>query len=411
MNAPKRIAVLSSAGGGGAGIAARRMADALSADGSMQADFIDIATLGETVPQSVSPHGSFSNHAISDTHFTVEYSGYQRGWLVDMLNANYDLVNVHWASYLISIGELLALALRSKPLLFMMHDFYYSTGGCHYPATCTQLRSGCLSCPQVDTKHCPRSVIAENYQLKQKLFSLSNVHMAAPSAFLRDEVIKSGLVPRERAHVLRNAYVPTAEFNPARPFNNRILLIADSLREGRKNMCFALEVLAMLRSLRPQSPDFMVDVVGVAAPEMTAYLVATDVGHVFHGRITDHQKLGAVMQKSGVLLSASLEDNWPNVLVEAGSYGCVPVVGPGHGCEEFVHRYGFGAVAEDYTVKAFVAALLEVLTSHSAKARQAAVQAIREEHAPANVARDFAALMNRVAPKRISSDKLQHSTH
>ncbi|THD76937.1 glycosyltransferase [Thalassobius vesicularis] len=395
MSDAKRIAVLSSAGGGGAGIAALRMARALSSSDTMQADFIDIATLGEAVSQSISPQDSFTNHTISDTHLTVEYPGYQRGWMVDLLDQNYDLVNVHWASYLISNSELLALALRGKPMLFMMHDFYYSTGGCHYPATCTQLGTGCLACPQVDTKRVSRSVIAENYKLKQKLFSLPNVHIAAPSAYLRDEVVKSGLVPRSRGHVLRNAYVPVAEFDVERPFSNRILLIADSLHEGRKNMRFALEVLASLRSLGQQ--DFMVDVVGTAAPEMKAYLAATGVRHVFHGRITDHAALAEIMQKTDVLLSASLEDNWPNILVEAGSYGCVPVVGPGHGCEEFVRRYGYGAVAEDYTIPSFVAALLDILSSHSAEARAQATLAIREEHAPANVARDFAALMDSMA--------------
>lgn len=393
MSKAKRIAVLSSAGGGGAGIAARRMAEAVSASDTMQADFIDIATLGEAVPQSISPQDSLTNHTISDTHFTVEYSGYQRGWMIDMLEESYDLVNIHWASYLISIGELLALALRGKPMLFMLHDFYYITGGCHYPSTCTQLGTGCLACPQVDTKRCSRSVIADNYKLKQKLFSLPNVHLAAPSAYLRDEAVKSGIVPAERAHVLRNAYVPMSDFDPNRPFNRRILLIADSLHEGRKNMRFALEVLGMLRSM---GTDFMVDVVGTAAPEMKAYLAATNVRHVFHGRITDHGELAEIMRKTDVLLTASLEDNWPNILVEAGSYGCVPVVGPGHGCEEFVRRYGYGAVAEDYTIPSFVAALLDILSSHSAEARAQATLAIREEHAPVHVARDFAALMDRM---------------
>lgn len=389
MSAVKRVAVLSSAGGGGAGIAARRMANAVSGSATMEADFIDIATLGEAVEQSISPQDSLTNHTISDTHFTVENSGYQRGWMIDMLDQNYDLVNIHWASYLISIGELLALGLRGKPMLFMLHDFYYTTGGCHYPSTCTQLGTGCLACPQVDTKRCSRTVIADNYKIKQKLFSLPNVHLAAPSAYLRDEAVKSGIVPIERAHVLRNAYVPVADFDPQRPFNRRVLLIADSLHEGRKNMRFALEVLGMLRSL---GTEFMVDVVGAAAPEMKAYLAATNVRHVFHGRITDHDELAAIMQKADVLLSASLEDNWPNILVEAGSYGCVPVVGPGHGCEEFVQRYGYGAVAEDYTIKAFVAAMLEILGENSQEARQRAALAIREDHAPSQVAHNFAAL-------------------
>ena len=72
MSAPRRIAILSSAGGGGAGIAARRLADVLNATGRHVAHFIDIDTLGEAVPQSVSPQASLTNHGLSDTHFTLE---------------------------------------------------------------------------------------------------------------------------------------------------------------------------------------------------------------------------------------------------------------------------------------------------------------------------------------------------
>lgn len=390
MTPGKHIAVLSSAGAGGGGIAAKRMADAISEAGAHTTDFIDISLLGESVPQSVSPQDSVTNNRISDTHFTVEFSGYQRGWLVDMLS-QYDLLNIHWSSFLISISELLELALRKRPMLFMLHDFYYITGGCHYPATCTQLGSGCLDCPQVDTRRCPTSVIAENYKIKTALFAQDSVHLAAPSAFLRDKAIASGIVPQARAHVLRNAYQPVLPFDPDRPFSRRILLIADSLYEGRKNMRFALEVLAKLHLKRV---NFVVDVVGTAAPEMVAYLAATGVRHTVHGRITDHNHLAAIMAQTDLLLTTSLEDNWPNILVEAGSYGCIPVVGPGHGCEEFVRQYRYGAVAADYSVPAFVEALTTCLDQNDVANRKRSCQAIRTEHSPAQVARDFAAVMD-----------------
>ncbi|MEL6451585.1 MAG: glycosyltransferase [Pseudomonadota bacterium] len=392
MSDAKKIAIMSSAGGGGAGIAARRLTDAINENGPHSADFIDIAVLGEGLPLSVCVADSFSNHTISDTHFTVEKPGYVRGWLVDML-AEYDLINVNWASFLMSNSELLALAMRGRPMLFMMHDFYYITGGCHYPATCAQLGSGCLACPQVDTKRSSQSVIAENYQLKQAIFAQPNVHIAAPSGFLRDTAVQSGIIPSDRAHVLRNAYQPSHAFNSNRSFARRILLIADSLYEGRKNMRFALEVLAKLSQMGER---FMVDVVGQAAPEMKAYLAATGVRHVFHGRITDHDELAAIMSQTNVMITASLEDNWPNILVEAGSYGCMPVVGPGHGCEEFVHEFDYGHVAKDYTVPSFLSATLNALNDQSPEKRQRAVESIRATHDPAAASASFASILDNI---------------
>lgn len=392
MSEHKTVAILSSAAGGGAGIAAQRMANAINIVSKHSADFIDLSALGEASPSTVSPTGSYTNNSISDTHFSVEHTGYQRGWLLDMLCA-YDLVNVHWASFLVSVGELLELALRGKKMLFMLHDYYYITGGCHYPSTCDQFGKGCTTCPQVDATRCDLSVIAKNYRVKQKIFAHENVHLAAPSAFLRNEAVNIGIVPQERAHVVRNPYHPMTELVADRPFARRILLIADSLHEGRKNMRFALEVLARLKEA---GEDFLVDIVGKAPDEMRTYLKTADVKHVFHGRITDHELLVEIMGEVDLILTCSLEDNWPNILVEAGCYGCVPVVGPGHGCEEFVRAYNFGYVSADYSTEAFITTLQEALHEDHAIDRQEICTRIRSDHAPANIARNFSALMEEI---------------
>ena len=378
-----RVAILSSAGGGGAGIAARRFADALVSTGAYQADFIDIAALGDHVPQTVSPQDNLNNHTISDTHFTLERVGDMRGWFVDML-ADYDVVMVHWASYLISLAELLALAARGTRMLMHLHDFHYITGGCHYPAGCAGYKTDCAACPQLDRNRANPVEVQQARRLKAALFAHPNVHLSAPSHFLRDAAVAAGLVPGARAHVLRNAYVPLRAAEPERPATNRLLLIADSLEEGRKNMPFALEVLGQLAQTELR---FCVDVVGAAAPGLQAMLQAGGVPHVFHGRITDHARLSEVAAGTDVLLTASLEDNWPNVLVEAGAYGVQPVVGPGHGCAEFVTTYGFGQIARDYSHASFLTALAEVFNSYRADKRRRAVKMIRSDHRPANVIR------------------------
>lgn len=385
-----QVAILSSASGGGAGIAARRVVDALNSSGCFEAHFIDIEGLRHKVPESVSPEGSATNRRISDTYFTVEYPGYTRGWMVELL-AGYDVVNIHWASHLVSASELLALALRRKPMLFTLHDFYNITGGCHYPATCQQLASGCPACPQVDTTRYSQAIIADNSALKRRIFAQPNVHLSAPSAFVRDTAVEAGIVRAEQAHVLRNTYEPLADFDPLRPFTDRVLLIADSLYERRKNMKFALEVLVRLHRLGVL--PFSVDIVGYAAPEMEAYLADAGVKHQFHGRITDHLALTRIMQQADVVLTTSLEDNWPNILVEAGCYGCAPVVGPGHGCEEFVRHFDFGVVASDYSIDNFSAALLTAMSQRSKLARAKAVTAIRHAHAPATFARHYRTLV------------------
>jgi glycosyltransferase involved in cell wall biosynthesis len=403
MTAPHSggIAILSSASGGGAGIAAKRLSEALRDHSGRHVDFVDGRILGEYVPQDVAPQVNYSNQTISDTHFTFEHPGFCRGWLVEML-AGYDVVNVHWSTYLTSLAELEALSRRGKPMIFTLHDFHWITGGCHYPATCDRLAQGCLSCPQLDRTRGAPGVIARNLRLKREIMARPNVHVLAPSQWLRDIAVRVGAVPADRAHVLRNPYAPlmpaTIDRDPSQPW--RLLLIADSLHEGRKQMRLALDALAAFFGARdPAARKVEVDIVGQADEALLAHLRRASVPHVLHGRVTDHGVLSGILARADVLLTCSNEDNWPNILVEAGVYGCIPVVGPGHGCEEFVNRYGFGHVAQGYSVAAFHAALLAAFVPRGAGKLADAVLHIREDHAPARIARSFSDLVQGIADR------------
>ena len=388
---PVRVAILSSAGAGGGGIAARRMADALSDLPGVTADFLTGDELGGFLPPAVAPMRNLSNRRSTDTHFTLEYPGFRRDWVVDFL-ARFDAVNVHWASYLISLAELDALAARGKPLLFMLHDFYYITGGCHYPAGCNRMTSGCLACPQIDSAQGSPAFIPANLRIKQDIFRRPNVQLLAPSRFLRDRAIQTGIVPEDRAHVLRNPYRPE-EVHKTRPNDGtvRILLIADTLAERRKGMALALDSLnALALRVKAMSParKVMVHVIGAPDEALTQALACLQLPHHLHGRITEHPKLVEVVATCDLLLTCSFEDNWPNVLVESGAYGCVPVVGPGHGCEEFVRHYKIGKVAAEYTADAFADALAAAITTMPAPAgRKDFAARIRGDHQPPAMAR------------------------
>lgn len=383
---PVKVGVLSSASGGGAGIAACRVTDALNSASGITAEFIDMNALACRLPDDAAPPRSMSNRKMTDTHFTVEYPGYVRGWLIEMLK-RYDVLNVHWASYLIGLAELDELSRAGMPILFTMHDFYYITGGCHYPAECDRHASGCLACPQVDRDQCSPDVIAENLKWKKRIFGRPNVHLAAPSRFLVDAACKSGIVPETRAHVLRNPYFAEKGVGP-RPFGKipRIVLIADSFAERRKGMPLAIESLAdARRQLTVQEPGetpFIVDIIGNADDVLQSALEQSGLEYELHGIITDHRDLARRLSCCDFLLTCSFEDNWPNVLVEAGAYGVVPVVGPGHGCEEFVREFATGEVAGDYSVSCFAKSLITAIHKHHPEHVNTFSQSVSKVHDP-----------------------------
>lgn len=395
MKSQTNIAVLSSASGGGAGIAAKRICDALNLQEDYSADFIDIVALGEALPSSVTLNGNSSNRKYTDTHYTAEYPGFVRGWVVSLLS-NYDVINVHWASYLVTTSELIDLAKKGVKILITMHDFYYSTGGCHYQAGCTGQIFSCIGCPQVDTSIFPHTAVMAAYREKAELLSYDNIHISAPSQHVIDTVVNTGIIPSERAHMIRNIYHPEDEdFSDKQAVKSHVLLIADSLLERRKGMRLALTALA--DATEKYDGDLIVHLVGHANDELKQLCAELRINAVFHGRITEHVQLVKLYRNAGILLTCSYEDNWPNILVEAGAYGMVPVVGSGHGCEEFCRAFNIGHVVDDYTPKLFSAEILKCIELYpSNEILHNFAIAVRHTHRATNVISKYAAVISKI---------------
>jgi glycosyltransferase involved in cell wall biosynthesis len=415
---PLKVAVLSSAAGGGAGIAARRVTDALNLSDDISADFIDMVALGGRMPDDAAPPGNMSNRRMTDTHFTVEFPGYVRGWVVDLLR-QYDVLNIHWASFLLGLGELDELSRLGMPILFTCHDYYYFTGGCHYPANCENLSKGCNACPQVNQNVCSTLVIAQNQKIKKRILARPNVHLSAPSAFLVNEAVNAGMISADDTHVLRNPYSPVPGVVRTRCAGPpKIVLIADSLTERRKAMPLAIASLGLaFRKLQGKNNGvipFVVEIIGDADGTFKREVDAAGFSHCFHGKITEHSDVARLLAVCDVLLTCSYEDNWPNVLVEAGAYGAIPVVGPGHGCEEFVREFGIGEVASEYAPSAFSEAVIAAVHDRKLNSTDQLRCQVIETHSPDMVNADYRVAMSKIlnesgcvtAPKQALQDTL-----
>jgi glycosyltransferase involved in cell wall biosynthesis len=361
MMKPK-IAILSCATGGGAGIAAKRLADALSLLDDVSCDFIDATALGG-LPEEAIFDGSATNRIISDTHFTAEYPGFVRQWLVNMLS-RYDIVNFHWATMLVTVSEILAIANRGNRVILTMHDFFYSTGGCHYQAGCKGQRGGCTQCPQVNEDIFLRSAVARAFQEKMKLLTHENVSIVAPSHYVANRIREMIGNPPDKVHVIRNplriSNSKCKEFTLRHDTARKVLIVADSFGERRKNIQMSIDAACAARD--QYIPSLQLHLVGNPIPEVTDYCQQLNLDIVVHGHISDSEKLAQMYRSCGILVTCSSDDNWPNVLVEAGVCGTLPVVGPGHGCEEFVREYGLDLVAEDYSASSFAKQIWKAFT-------------------------------------------------
>jgi glycosyltransferase involved in cell wall biosynthesis len=390
-----RIAVVSSASAGGAGIAARRTANALVAMDDCEIAFVDVDSIG-AVPAAISPQRNVSNGSISNTQFTADFGQSGRRWFIDFLS-DFDAINLHWTSYLLAFSELEQVARGGTPILLTLHDFNYLTGGCHYPAGCDGFERLCEGCPQVQATEFPGADVIRLKLRKNALYRLPNIHICAPSRYLLDASACGVHIDADRLHLLRNPYQAYEDIGTDREHSApaRLLLVADSFLESRKAASLAVSSIIEFRRRYPDL-DFEVEIAGKIDPEFVGAMRMNSCKVHSHGRIADQRVLAKLYARCDVQVAASHEDNWPNVLVEAAAYGCLCAVGPAHGTEEFCRELNAGVVSQTYTPEAFASALGSLLLRPRAelRAQQQALQtAARGIHEPRAVAEAYRAVL------------------
>jgi hypothetical protein len=115
--------------------------------------------------------------------------------------------------------------------------------------------------------------------------------------------------------------------------NLSFLLFCGTHDELRKGFSLAVEALRLFNEENLER-QFHIHVIGDANLQIKNQL--NFIKNInFYGKINNQDKINSIIKKSSFLLQSSYEDNWSNVLVEASALGCIPLVLPNHGNEEF----------------------------------------------------------------------------
>jgi glycosyltransferase involved in cell wall biosynthesis len=381
-----RIALFSTeGGGGGAARAMRRLALGLTqrghevdilqrADARPAPNAIRIEAAPATAPEEaladfVEDHYIARRRSVlSDTLFTAQSRGYDLGGLAWL--KSYDVLNLHWVQSFLNPETIDGLIALGRPVVFTLHDMAGFTGGCHYAAGCGEFERHCNPCPQLNEDVCelPRILLAE----KRRIFPRPHVAAVAPSRWLADAAARAGVFPPGSVHHIGNS-VETDLFRPSDrtaarqrfgvgPDERTILFGANHNGERRKGF---RHLMAAIRRLW-LSPDFAglvqegklrILVFGQATPEIDEQrLPVTDLGYVDDDRI-----LADAYSAADLVVLPSLDDNQPNILLEAMACG-TPVVGFAVGGLIDVIRDGQnGRLVPPFDVAGLAEAILDLL--------------------------------------------------
>lgn len=251
--------------------------------------------------------------------------GLRYGSLNKKLISQADVVCLHWiAGAFLNFDQLRAI---KKPIVWRLSDIWPFSGGCHYPGDCEGFEHDCGSCPQLGSDR-DGDLSRVGMSARKHAFSELNLTIAAPSKWIADLARRSSLFGARRIE-----HIPTGVnldvFRPrdraeARkrfglPEHGKIVLFGalgatEDPRKGYAHLIRVIEALA-----RSGRKDLNLVVFGGAAHGANAVIGGYPAHHL--GEVRSEEMLSFVYSVADVLIAPFLEDNLPNVVIEAIACG------------------------------------------------------------------------------------------
>ncbi|WP_316746975.1 glycosyltransferase [Pedobacter gandavensis] len=245
-----------------------------------------------------------------------------------------DIIHLHWINHgFLSPKFLAQIDELDKPVVWTFHDSNAFTGGCHVRYSCENYHKECGNCPLLKFSG-PDDFSHKNWLKKKKAYSELNCHIVAPSHWMADSVKLSSLMGTRAVTVIPNT-IETKVFKPyVKSEAKKILKInpekfvlmsgfMPSKNDKHKGTSYLVDALNDLAG-RPGIIKENIELVifgNKDQVDMPEFPFKT----TFLGTINNDSHLAKCYSAADVFITASLEDNLPNTVME--SLACAtPVV-------------------------------------------------------------------------------------
>ena len=414
---PTVLQVCTYPGAGGAGVAAARLVDALSASLSHvellglpageghQHHRMRTLAYGHGLPESIwrrlrarQSRRDQCQIRASDSVLAGYFSDRSpHGWALADAFQQADLIHLHWVNDLLDYGHALPRIPSSVPVVWTLHDMSAFTGGCCYTLQCQSFESGCGCCPQLGS-HQPHDQSSRSLARRSRGLRAirPRLQLISPSAWLAQMAASSALFADLPCTVIPNA-VDLTRFHPALRDATRaqlgidrstalLLFVAAAVSNPVKGMATLVEALPKIQSA--SSVPLAVACIG-SEPE---FLPA---GVRWLGHFDDPEALASLYAAADLLVVPSLIDNTPNVIAEAHACG-LPVLGSAvGGIPEMIECGRTGELVPPANSPALAAAVTALLPAVMAQRQQWSARcraAAETKYAPEQVAARHLAL-------------------
>jgi glycosyltransferase involved in cell wall biosynthesis len=257
----------------------------------------------------------------------ARYSQFRASRINQLVKA--DVVTLYWVNGAFMSPE--DIKRIKQPLVWRLSDVWPFTGGCHYPSKCERFEQQCGNCPQLSSPS-NRDATSKLWERKFDSFKDLDLTIVAPSKWMAGLAKSSSLFANFPVEVIPTGvdlelYSPR-DVNEARnhfglPLNCKVILFGamsaeDDRRKGYIELLTALQVVA--------DSDLSKNIMAVLFGNNSDLNINLPIPSVSVGRLNNDVDLANLYSCADIVAVPSLEDNLPNIALEALACG-VPVVG------------------------------------------------------------------------------------
>jgi glycosyltransferase involved in cell wall biosynthesis len=245
-----------------------------------------------------------------------------------------DIVHLHWVANFVSPQDVGRLCDAGKTVFWTLHDQQPYTGGCHYIGGDRRLEQDWDGTSQIDPSL--HDLARIELRDKRRILFNSPVHVISPSRWMASEAAASGVFSPERIHHIPYGF-DLSLYSPAAASDS----VSSPPADGEITFVFGCQNLSDLRKgyrefrdaiiLCMEDPRFSaaagqgrIRLKTFGTPPVDEGAFPIPVTHL--GLLQEEAEIADLLRHSSAFICTTLDDNLPNVVMEAFACG-IPVLG------------------------------------------------------------------------------------
>ena len=227
-------------------------------------------------------------------------------------------IYLHWlGNNFASIWLIYVITMR-KNILIKFADYWWLTGGCHYPKNCNAFeRNKCIDCPAVKKNF--RWIPKILFKIKMSILNKKNVNIISPSKHLFNTAKK--LTSNKKIFYISNG-LEIADYVQRDYRKVSIGVISQGFDDPRKNLSQVKNIIDLLL----KESDLTINLCGNSTKMILPFnYMNLNLNINNFGFLKEEREIRDFYHKSNYILFLSKQDNSPNQIMEAMSNGSIVI--------------------------------------------------------------------------------------